>query len=76
MFRNDYNETDTGVDFAGDYDRGHVEAERTGGQQGRRLIAYYLCATVLGGLIGRLVSGHLTDIFGTKAPWWLWSISC
>ena len=46
-----------------------------GGQRGRRLITYYLCATVLGGLIGRLVSGQLTDIFGTRAPWWLWSVS-
>lgn len=44
-------------------------------QRGPRLISYYLCATVIGGLIGRLVTGHLAEVWSLGEIWWLWSAS-
>lgn len=45
-----------------------------GAQRGRTMITYYLCATVIGGLLGRVCSGYLTDHYGTSAPWFLWCV--
>ena len=48
----------------------------TGPAYGPRLITYYLCTTVIGGLLGRLVSGYCADLVSLDAVWWLWSSIC
>ena len=44
-----------------------------GATQGPRLITYYLTATVLGGLLGRLVTGHLAERWSLGWVWCLWA---
>ena len=43
---------------------------------GPRLITYYLCATVIGGLFGRLITGYCADLIGLDMVWWIWSSVC
>ena len=38
------------------------------------LIAYYLTATVIGGLLGRLVTGYLASIWPLHKVWSMWAI--
>lgn len=48
----------------------------TGSQHGPRLITYYLCGTVIGGLLGRLLTGYYVDYFGLDTVWWWWTALC
>ena len=43
---------------------------------GPRLINYYLCATVIGGLFGRLITGYCADLISLEVVWWVWSSVC
>lgn len=43
-----------------------------GDHRGRQLITYYLCSTVIGGLFGRLVMGHITDMYDDHTAWVIW----
>ena len=48
----------------------------TGPKHGPRLITYYLCGTVVGGLFGRLTTGYYVDRFGLETVWWWWAGLC
>ena len=48
----------------------------TGPDHGPRLITYYLCGTVIGGLLGRLLTGYYVDYFGLETVWWWWAGLC
>ena len=45
-----------------------------GGQYGKKLISYYLCATVLGGLVGRLITGYFNEWFSLETLWMIWAV--
>ena len=53
-----------------------VRLSSTGPVEGPRLIIYYLCATVIGGLLGRLVTGYYVDFIDLHTVWWLWAGLC
>lgn len=48
----------------------------TGTEHGPRFITYYLCGTVVGGLLGRLITGYYVDFIDLYTVWFLWSGLC
>ena len=45
-----------------------------GGQRNaRRNIGFYIAATIVGGYLGRTVTGLVTDLAGWSAAFWMWS---
>ena len=45
-----------------------------GGLLGKKLISFYLCATVIGGLAGRLVTGYFSQWYSLETLWMVWAL--
>ncbi len=44
-----------------------------GAQYARRNIGFYIAATIIGGYLGRTVTGLVTDLASWQAAFWMWS---